>query len=221
MNKSNISKPSTWLLAGFAGLLVGCTNQPSPVPANQSAKGATKASADSTDPAGKSASIEEHGHKKGGHGGIIASLGRDSYHVEAVFEKSGTVRLFTLGADESRVIDVEKQQLQGFLKETGGTDSLTIEFLAEPQPGDAKDRTSQFVGKLPSTLVGKAVEITIPNIVIAGERFRFNVQSQSEGQHEDSMPAKVADAEEQKLYLTPAANTQKPTSRPTAQQLQA
>ena len=43
---------------------------------------------------------EEHGHKAGVHGGIMVSLGRDSYHAEAVFEKGGLLRLYTLGKDE-------------------------------------------------------------------------------------------------------------------------
>ena len=31
----------------------------------------------------------EHGHIPGAHGGIMISLGRDSYHVEAVIDSSG------------------------------------------------------------------------------------------------------------------------------------
>ena len=61
----------------------------------------------------------EHGHKTGAHGGIMVSLGRDSYHVEAVFEKGGVLRLYTLGNDESRVIDIDKQTLKAFVKADG------------------------------------------------------------------------------------------------------
>lgn len=35
-----------------------------------------------------------HEHKPGAHGGIIVSLGKDSYHAEAVFEKDGAIRLY-------------------------------------------------------------------------------------------------------------------------------
>src|SRR5688572_22092052 len=50
-----------------------------------------------------SAKAEEHGHAPGAHGGTIVSLGRDSYHAEAVFEQGGLVRLYMLGQDETRV----------------------------------------------------------------------------------------------------------------------
>ncbi len=40
---------------------------------------------------------QEHAHKQGAHDGIIIEIGRDNYHAEAVFEKGGIVKLFTLG----------------------------------------------------------------------------------------------------------------------------
>ena len=32
---------------------------------------------------------EDHGHKTGSHGGMIVSLGRDSYHIEAIVTNKG------------------------------------------------------------------------------------------------------------------------------------
>ncbi len=145
---------------------------------------------------------EEHGHKPGAHGGIMVSLGRDSYHAEAVFEKGGVLRLYTLGKDESRVIDVDKQTLKGFVKREGDAEAQQFMFDAEPQDGDAEGRTSQFVGTLPTGLWGQNLEVTVPNIVIAGERFRLGFKSTPE-QHDEGMPNKVADDEERQLYLTP------------------
>lgn len=145
---------------------------------------------------------DEHGHKAGSHGGIMVSLGRDSYHVEAVFEKGGVLRLYTLGKDESRVIDVEKQILKGFVKTDGDTEAQPFALEAEPQEGDAAGRTSQFVGTLPEVLRGRNLEVTVPNIVISGERFRLGFQSTSE-RHDVGMPGKVLDEDERKLYLTP------------------
>ena len=40
----------------------------------------------------------EHAHKPGAHGGTIVEIGRDNYHAEAVFEKGGVLRLYTLGS---------------------------------------------------------------------------------------------------------------------------
>ncbi len=147
-------------------------------------------------------STDEHAHKAGTHGGIMVSLGRESYHAEAVFEKKGVLRLYTLGRDESRVIDVETQSLKGFVKADGDSDALQFTFVAEPQDGDAEGRTSQFVGALPKGLWGLNLEVTVPNIVISGERFRLGFKSTPE-QHAEEMPNKVADDEEREIYLSP------------------
>ncbi len=146
----------------------------------------------------------EHGHIPGAHGGIMVSLGRDSYHVEAVIDAEGAVRLYTLGKDESRVIDVESQTLNGFVKAEGGTESKAITFEPTPQEGDTPGKTSLFVGRLPKELVGQRLDVTIPNIRIDGERFRLGFVSGQETHGEGSdMPAKVANDAERDLYLTP------------------
>ncbi len=169
---------------------------------------ATSSSAEQVQPSGgqsQSASADsEHGHKDGAHGGILVSLGRDSYHIEAVVDSEGIIRLYTLGKDETRVIDVEDQTLKGFVKAEGDTDSKSITFEPSPQDGDTKDKTSMFVGKLSSEFVGRKLDVTIPNIRIDGERFRLGFQSGQES-HGDSpaMPDKLADDAEKDLYLTP------------------
>ncbi|XZE18472.1 hypothetical protein SH449x_003767 [Pirellulaceae bacterium SH449] len=146
---------------------------------------------------------EEHGHIPGAHGGIMVSLGRDSYHVEAVVDSEGSIRLYTLGQDESRVIEVESQTLNGFVKAEGDADSKAIAFTPSPQDGDSEGKTSLFVGRLPADLVGRKLDVTIPNIRINGERFRLGFVSGQDG-HDDEpvMPTKVADGAEQELYLT-------------------
>lgn len=145
---------------------------------------------------------EEHGHKAGAHRGVMISLGRDSYHAEAVFEKGGMLRLYTLGKDESRVIDVEKQQLKGFVKAEGDAEAQQFTLESEPQEGDAEGRTSQFLGTLPKGLWGLNLDVTVPNVVISGERFRLGFKSASD-QHDDGMPNKVADDDEREIYLSP------------------
>ncbi len=149
------------------------------------------------------AGVIDHGHLPGAHGGIMVSLGRDSYHVEVVVDAEGTIRLYTLGQDESRVIDVESQTLKGYVKAVGDQESQAITFEPTPQEGDTAGKTSLFVGKLPAELVGGQVDVTIPNIRIDGERFRLGFVS-GEGGHDESeaMPARVADDAERELYLT-------------------
>jgi YHS domain-containing protein len=145
----------------------------------------------------------EHGHRPGAHGGIMVSLGRDSYHVEAVVDSAGSIRLYTLGQDETRVIDIESQTLKGFVKAEGDTDSKSIAFEPSPQEGDSQNKTSLFVGKLPNEFVGRKLDVTIPNIRIAGERFRLGFQTGQEIHGEmTGMPDKVESDEEGELYLT-------------------
>jgi hypothetical protein len=146
----------------------------------------------------------EHGHLPGAHGGILVSLGRDSYHVEAVVDSEGVFRLYTIGKDESRVIDVENQNLKGFVKANDDADSRAISFEPMPQDGDSEGKTSLFVGQLPTELIGRKLNVTIPNIRIDGERFRLGFVSGQESHSESSdMPAKVANEAERELYLTP------------------
>ena len=146
----------------------------------------------------------EHGHKAGQFGGIIVPIGSDSYHAEAVFEKGGTLKLYTLGADEAKVLEVETQTLSAFAKEDGGTESEPFELKPRPQPGDQPGKTSLFVGTLPTGLAGKRVEVTVVNLRIGAERFRLGFKSASETAHgATEMPAKLATEEEQKVFLTP------------------
>lgn len=148
--------------------------------------------------------LSEHGHAPGQHGGIMVSLGRDSYHVEAVIGSDGAIRLYTLGKDESRVIDVEASTWKGFVKAHGDREAASVPFEPSPQEGDMPNRASLFVGTIPKELVGRDLEVTIPNISINGERFRLGFQS-SKNDHsaEHDMPDQLAESEEQQLYLKP------------------
>jgi hypothetical protein len=143
-----------------------------------------------------------HGHKPGAHGGIIVEIGRDNYHAEAVFEKGGRLRLYALGKDEARVQEVERQELTAYAKADGDAESTPFTLLPAPQPGDADGKTSQFLGTLPKELWGKPVEVVIPSITIAGERFRVGFKSSADA-HGGAMPPAAAGAAARKLYLTP------------------
>ncbi|MBX3399652.1 MAG: hypothetical protein KF873_12995 [Gemmataceae bacterium] len=176
-------------VVGFT--IVGCDSSPPGSPSVESKPSA-------------GAKEDVHGHKPGAHGGILVSLGRDSYHAEAVFEKNGTVRLYMLGKDEARVQEVEGQELTAYLTPEGSTESDKMTFRPEPQPGDAQGMTSLFTATLPKDLLGKKVQVTINNINIHGERFRIAFTNEGKGSHAASeMPAKKDDDEEQKLFLTP------------------
>ncbi|MBI2806256.1 MAG: hypothetical protein HYX68_14855 [Planctomycetes bacterium] len=145
---------------------------------------------------------DEHGHKPGAHGGIIVEIGRDNYHAEAVFEKGGLLKLYTLGKDEAQIIDVEKQVIEAYVKEESAIDSVKIELNPVPRTGDKEGRTSQFVGKLPQELAGKAVVVTVQMIVIDGVRYRIGFAS-TPPKHDEGMPIGANPQDEKNLYLKP------------------
>ena len=144
----------------------------------------------------------EHGHKASQHGGTVVPVGSDNYHAEAVFEKGGTLRLFTLGQNEAVVLEVEAQPLTGYVKTEGGTESESFVLTPKPQSGDKPGMTSAFVGHLPKEMAGKKVEVTIPALRIGTERFRIAFKSAPDAA-DPGVPAKVAGDEEKTLYLTP------------------
>ena len=146
---------------------------------------------------------EEHGHKPGSHGGILVSLGKDSYHAEAVFEKGRKVRLYTLGKEETRVQEVDAQDLAAFVTHAGSTEAVPVTFKPEPQAGDAKGKTSLFVATLPENLSGRKVQVTVNNIQIGTERFRIAFSNEAVAHADAEMPAKKGTDEEQALFLTP------------------
>ncbi len=188
--------PSVALGAGVA--LAGCNG-----PADDAGPPAPPPAVPATAQPAPALKDGDHGHKPTAHGGIIVPIGRDNYHGEAVFEKDGAVRFYTLGQDEAKVVEVEAGPLTAYARPEGGTEAASFVLKAEPQPGDSPGRTSQFVGRLPRDLWGKRVEVTIPTVRIGGERFRVGFSSAPVAHGGDEMPVKRADAEEQALYLTP------------------
>ena len=159
------------LVAGAAAALVGCgkTQPPSEKAAEPHKDGDHK----DGDHKGGGVKGEAHEHKPGPHGGTIVSLGKDSYHAEAVFEKDGAVRLYTLGKDETTAQAVEVQELVGHVTAVGATDPVQVKFAAQPQTGDAAGKTTLFVAKLPAELQGKKIKVTVNNIQVGAERFRI------------------------------------------------
>jgi hypothetical protein len=199
---------TTAIIAAGVASWVGCTRgsiAPSDdsIAAEQQNEPVTLAASSS---AASAASDEEHAHVPGAHGGIIVSLGRDSYHVEAVFEKGGLLHLYMLGSDETRIQEVDNQELTGYVKPADSNESVAFMIKPQPQPGDAAGKTSLFVAELPKELAGSNLDVTVPSIRIAGERFRLGFTSAPHALDEhagDIMPDKVADEAERDLYLAP------------------
>ncbi len=186
--------PNAALTAIALAALAGCADRSQP----------PRAPVAATRPA-PAAPAEAHAHKPGGHGGLIVEIGQDNYHAEVIFEKGGTVRLFTLGADEAKKQEVETQTIAAHVRAEGEREATPVTFRPEPQPGDTPGRTSQFVGSLPPEYRGKAVTVTA-GLTVGGERYRFSFANDAPGAgHEESgdMPVRVPADEESRLYLTP------------------
>jgi len=186
------------------GCLVGC-NKPNviPAPATSEVKATTNSRTAKTASTTEASGDQEHPHIPGAHGGIVIPIGSDSYHAEALIEKDGAFRLLTLGADETRIQEVDIQPVKAYVKAAGESDATPIDMKAVPQEGDSEGKTSQFVGQLPEAAIGKTIDVTIPNLRIGGERFRIGFTT-AVASHDTGMPAGVSGAEEQKLYFTPA-----------------
>jgi hypothetical protein len=144
---------------------------------------------------------QEHAHKPGQHGGRITNIGQDNYHAEVVIEKGGTLRLHILGKDETKIQEVEVQELTAYLQGEGDTEAMPVVLKAEPQADDAMGKTSQFAGQLPAALQGRTISGSA-HIRIAGQRYRFSIPAAGD-EHADAAPPKVVTKEEKELFLTP------------------
>ncbi len=145
---------------------------------------------------------DEHQHQPAPHSGVIVLVGDEEeghYHVEAVVEKGGVLKLYTFGGDVDQVLEVETQTLTARVMREGDGEPTTVALMPVPQPGDAEGKTSQFVGKLPEELLGRRLLLAVPDIVIAGKRFQLDFTAS--GPHEHG--GNVLTEEEEKLLLTP------------------
>ncbi len=198
----SLAVASSFLALGTL-IVVGCSQPTSTPPTASNPSSATALATAATPTSAAPAAVEEHPHIPGAHGGIVIPIGSDSYHAEAVIEKDGVFRLLMLGADETRIQEVDFQAVKAYIKASGDTDATPIDMKATPQDGDAPEKTSQFVGQLPKDAVGKAIDVTIPNLRIGTERFRVGFTTAVE-EHDNGMPAAVTGDEEQQLYFTAA-----------------
>jgi hypothetical protein len=167
-----------------------------------SAAGCSRGSAANRRPASDSSStLETHAHLPGEHGGLIVSIGHDQYHAEPVFGADGSLRLYTLGPDESQVLEVERQTITAYVTKESQFQAALVELKPAPQRDDAPDKTSVFAGRLPEELQKSALTVVIPNIRIAQTRFRFSFHSGDEGGSQ--MPQTLTSSRARDLFLTP------------------
>src|SRR5262249_48670945 len=114
-----------------AAIVVGCTSPSHPTTPVQSSTSNPAAR-----PGHNGDGDANHAHKPGAHHGTIVEIGRDNFHAEAVFEKGGKLRLYTLGKDEAVIQEVEAQPVTAYVKAEGEGDAESVILRPEPQAGD-------------------------------------------------------------------------------------
>jgi YHS domain-containing protein len=150
---------------------------------------------------GSSSAPEAHAHLPGEHGGLIVPIGQDQYHVEPVFQADGSLRLYMLAANESQVLEVERQTITAYISNENDARGVPVQFKPAPSPDDAADKTSAFAARLPDDFQRAAITVVVPSIRIAQIRYRFSFHSGAEGGNE--MPQTMSTNAARELYLTP------------------
>lgn len=138
----------------------------------------------------------EHEHKPGQFGGFIVAIGRDNYHAEMILAKDGTLIVYILGKDETRILPIKTQVIEAYVSKDG-EESSVIQLMPKPLDGE-KELISRWQTKLPGEYVGQEFRLVFV-IMIQEERFRVSVDFKPQGRGSD-----LGDEAEKKLYLTPA-----------------
>lgn len=83
----------------------------------------------------------DHDHPPGPHGGAVVAVGRENrHHIEAVFERTGQVRVYTYGEDESRVHPVESRPVPARVRRAAGPTEFDVLLSPEPRPATRRER---------------------------------------------------------------------------------
>ncbi len=146
---------------------------------------------------GCSQTEEVHIHEPGVHGGIIVAVGQDHYHAEILFA-DGQMRMYMLDQDQAKVVEIETQEIEAYIRPFGDSQAYPIKLNAEFQTGDTAGNSSLFVGNMPKDLPPLQLLVNVPMIQIHGTRYRFSFATA-----EPIMPSKVTNDEERQLYLEP------------------
>ncbi len=186
-----------WVVAATALLcLVGCAETQTAATAKK-----TPTNGEHGHPHDPKESEAEHAHAPGAHGGSIVEIGRDSYHCEPVLGGDGQLKIFMLQSDETKILEVDKQTLTAFAKVEGSNEQIEFQLSPSPTKDDPEGKTSIFEGTWPENARSGAASVTVQNIKIDGERFRFSFElSSSGGDH--GMPSTVSTSAARELYLT-------------------
>ena len=147
---------------------------------------------------------DDHLHTDAPHGGVIVPLGDDDnhYHVEALRETGGVLRLYLLDADAAKVREIERQTPTAHVRREKGAGDATILLMPVPQQGDAEGKTSQFFGKLPPALWGERLVVSVLDLAVAGQKVSFEFTAPGDPQGNETPLAARID-QQAKFFRTP------------------
>lgn len=147
---------------------------------------------------------DDHPHAAAPHGGVIVPLGDEDnhYHVEALRETGGVLRLYLLDADAAKVREIQLQMPTAHVRREKGAGDATILLMPVPQLGDTKGKTSQFFGKLPPALWGERLVVHVSDLTVAGKKvsFDFTAPGDPEG-NETALAARID--QQEKFFRMP------------------
>ncbi|MEM7474947.1 MAG: hypothetical protein AAF483_08140 [Planctomycetota bacterium] len=124
-----------------------------------------------------------HGHRHGEplFGGEIVAIGHSHhkdgeqhFHAEVLPVADGklTMHLLTEEDGEGKSYPVKETEILAYmgLPEDSPTMAQEVAF----KPSSESEESSEFVVEIPEYLLGKAIEVVIPKIVLGGERLSFD-----------------------------------------------
>ncbi len=142
----------------------------------------------------------EHPHRTGMMGGVIASMGNDAYHAEAVLDDDDKLVIYLLGSDESRLQPVPLQSMTTYVKQHVSGRATAVLLEPAPLASDPKGTTTRFTAELPESLRDRSLYVVTPGLVIDNERYVLRFQLTTGNLV--AMPAPVSDEQADGLYLT-------------------
>lgn len=147
---------------------------------------------------------DDHPHAGAPHGGVIVPLGDEDnhYHVEALREAGGVLRLYLLDGDAAKVREIELQTPTAHVRREKGAGDATILLMPVPEQGDTEGKTSQFFSKLPPALWGERLVVHVSDLALAGQKVSFEFTAPGDPEGSDKALAARIDQQE-KFFRTP------------------
>jgi YHS domain-containing protein len=175
-----------------AAAVLGCNSQP---PAS-----GTKNSARSP---GKVGDVDHSDHSNGPHGGNVIDFG--PYHAElTVDQTTKKATIYILDSSIKNAVPIAADKLQLSIK----SPQFQVDMLADPQPGEAKGKSSRFSAVHENFGKKQEFEGTVSG-VLDGKPYLgdFDVKDHKDGdkhgKHEDAPKTDDGLARERALFLTP------------------